>query len=466
MNSTELRTSHEAARLVCLECRRANRWLWSCEHATDWVPSGRVRRLAIYRLPNPYRDPDRLERGERARKDSPGRAEEPYTASVSMSIVARRWLETKDHRGYVRRLAGDTALCPRPGGAERAYLKERGFSIDGEPARKRRETSSSPDRTPEQGDAEGSGSRPSWWARVIHPRWRQHAAAPPDAREHLFQPARADRIQDEFRRWLRAVGALYAAGLRVGLEPRRRRRHEGPRFDPALLPSEARARWELDRALDRLAARQERYSEVLWDSVLAKTGDPGDPEGWNNSDMGWAPRVGVKRASKLLAIETARRHAESVVEAYTFKRTPIEQALDRLTPAIRRLGRYTRGDDAFLATLPQRIAAELAKRAPAAYSWLAEADEDGAGEVPEPVANAIGEVFRDRISGYGPDLDADLKAVIRNQAGDGQRILVALAASQRGFEAARKRERWNKKKCAPTSRQCWQQYLIPRLLAG
>jgi hypothetical protein len=39
--------------------------------------------------------------------------------------------------------------------------------------------------------------------------------------------------------------------------------------------------------------------------------------------MGWAPRVGVKRASKILAIAAARRRAEAAADAYAFKRTPV-----------------------------------------------------------------------------------------------------------------------------------------------
>jgi hypothetical protein len=364
-----------------------------------------------------------------------------FSRPAEMSLAARRGLDTKDHRGRVPRPDSDTACFPRLSNKDRAYLKERAFSRSGEPARKRREAAWSNDR-PDLGDSEDAGTRPSWFARIIHPRWKQHLADP-DTRAYLFQRARARRIQDEFRIALHAIGSLYATGARPRESETRLHAPTAriwPKFNASLLSGKAQKAWALDRVLDQIAARAARYDKEHWNSVLAN-GNAADEQGrYDGVHRGWAPGVGVKRADKLLAIATARRHAEALVEAHAFKRTPIERAFDRLRPAIHQVNRIERrsAPDEYLTTLPQRIAAELARREPAAYTWLAEVDEDGAKEIPARVVKAIGRC--PVVEGYR-SLAADLKAALKGQAGDGQSIITALAKRAYGFQAARRRRR-------------------------
>jgi len=365
---------------------------------------------------------------------------ERFSRPVEMSIAARRWLGTKDHRGRVPRPDSDTACCPPLSDEARAYLKERGFSRSGEPARKRRETALSNDR-PDLGDSENAGTRPSWFGRIIHPRWKQHLAEP-DPRAYLFQRARAQRIQNEFRIALHAVGSLYYSGASLRRPetrlPTRTAKH-WPKFNASLLSGDARKAWALDRALDQMAARAARHDREHWNSVVANV-SAADEQGWyDGAHRGWAPRIGVKRGDKLLAIATARRRVEVAVETHAFPQTATEQALDRLRPVIRRVARLDprASRDEYLATLPHRIADALARREPATYTWLAEVDEDGATEVPARVVKAIARC--PLIENNPRSLSADLQAVLKGRAGDGQRIINALAESAYGFQAARRR---------------------------
>jgi hypothetical protein len=207
------------------------------------------------------------------------------------------------------------------------------------------------------------------------------------------------------------------------------------------LSDDARARWAFERMLDQIADRADRYNE----SVRANYGATDEFGRYDRAHQGWAPRIGVKRADKLLAIATARRHAEAMVEAHAFRRTPIERAFDRLRSKISRVNGIDRrlAPDEYLATLPQRIATELARREPAAYAWLAEADEDGATDIPARVVKAIG--GSPLVACHPRSLAADLKATLRGQAGDGQSIIHALAKKVYGFQAARRREREQRK---------------------
>jgi hypothetical protein len=368
---------------------------------------------------------------------------ERFSRPIELSIAARRWLDTKDHRGRVPRPDSDTACCPPLGEEARAYLRERGFSRSGEPARKRRETALSNDR-PDLGDSENAGTRPSWFGRIIHPRWKQHLAEP-DARSYLFQRARAQRIQNEFRIALHAVGSLYSTGARLHQPEDRLQAPTAkgwPKFNASLLSRDARKAWGLDQALDRIAARAARYNAEHWNSALANVSAADEQGRYDGAHRGWAPRVGAKHADKLLAIATARRRAEVAVEAHAFSQTATEQALDRLKSVIRRVTRLnprSASRDEYLATLPHRIATELARREPAAYTWLAEADEDGATEIPARVVKAIG---RCPLIAYDPrSLAADLTAALKGRAGDRQSIINVLAESAYGFQAARGRRR-------------------------
>jgi hypothetical protein len=185
-------------------------------------------------------------------------------------------------------------------------------------------------------------------------------------------------------------------------------------------------------AVSRWSAGEPLRGEPV-ESVLADDGV--DERHVGTDPSGWASAVGFRKADRLLAHKLARRRVESHLERYLNRhRTPAEEAVSMLAPAIRRAAGAHRGTPQFWTTLPQHLAVDLARRAPQAYAALAELDAEGALDVPKNLTSALERALQ-RLAGVWVKrtLADDLKAVLPRRPGDGLRILEAAAATGNGI---------------------------------
>lgn len=151
-------------------------------------------------------------------------------------------------------------------------------------------------------------------AKLLHPRWRRHLEQPDTKAGYVY-----------LARWARdRAGRLERVhvtddGVTIYMlnrHPDRRlvkdqapKSRKGPRFSPALLAGEARARWEQDNDLQWVQERGRRRLNLGAYADGAKL----DHEG---HDGGWAHHLGVRRADVLLARKRARRRVERDALAY------------------------------------------------------------------------------------------------------------------------------------------------------
>jgi hypothetical protein len=282
---------------------------------------------------------------------------------IIMSPATLRWLDTKDRRGA-------TNSDPITYGRESLeFLSQNGIGRYGEARAKRREIYG-------RENVFDDGTIDAGWAsKVRHPRWKHRLEQHSEAGYRYL------------RRWAHSVQFFRDEWLQKEVAPRLP--NSWRRFNPNkdLLTDEARDRWRLDRELDRAGRRASRSAKNLWESVLADHAvdtrrDGTDPDGWVSA-------VGVKKADRLLAPTLAGRRVESHLERYLNRhRTPTEEAVSILAPAIRRAAGAHQGTPEFWTALPQHLAVDLARRAPQAYAALAELDAEGALDVPKNLASA------------------------------------------------------------------------------
>ena len=414
--------------LVCAVCREVKPWTLSCIHT--FTGSGATDLAGAPSFERPCETPQAAEWSCRARRDVPGpAAEQPahrcrlyasadfralsVTTADAWPIVTppstRRWLDTKDRRGSTK----SDPIHYGPDDLE--FLSKHGIGRRGEARPKRREVAG-------HENVFDDGSIDIGWAsKVRHPRWK----------DRLEKHSEADYRY--LRRWARSVQFHRNEWPQKEPAPRLPKSWRRFRPDEDLLTDEARERWWIDRELYRAGRRASRYAENLWESVLADDGV--DERHVGTDPSGWASAVGVRKADRLLAHKLARRRVESHLERYLNRhRTPAEEAVSMLAPAIRRAAGAHRGTPQFWTTLPQHLAVDLARRAPQAYAALAELDAEGALDVPKNLTSALERALQ-RLAGVWVKrtLADDLKAVLQRRPGDGLRILEAAAATGNGI---------------------------------
>ena len=253
-----------------------------------------------------------------------------------------------------------------------------------------------------------------WSARLRHPRWRQR----------LEQHSKAGYRY--LRRWAR------------DRNPRLERSKGGPkqpanwrRFDPAILTPEGRAKWDGERQLDSWLGDPTRR-----DDEVPITRDKGDLD-----RLAWARKVRVHKADRLLSLKRTRQRAEANVEQYLSRNaTPVEAALKRLGPAVRRtIARpldWTMRKADVQAAMPKHIIVELARREPEAYAVLADIEADGATEIPDFLIDALEGIVERIGRGVGASFPCELRAALRGEPGDGKRVIEAAAACGSGVRTA------------------------------
>jgi len=350
-------------------------------------------------------DPLGLDRSSRAWAAVSGPAELDHNAKPAVvSIASRRWLDTKDRRGR-------TKTEPIAYGAsDFQFLAQYSIARQSETRPKDREV---------HGHQEvfDDGSIDIGWAsKVRHPRWKDRLENHTEASYRYL------------RRWAHSIQLHRNDAREKDRTPRSPKSWR--KFSPNMLSPEARARWSIDRELDRLSRRADQYTTTLWNSILLSTDDGTDR----------TSAVGVKKADRVLALKLAHRRAEATVERFLNRNTtPVDAALQALGPTVRRtIARPLGGrSPEYWTALTRYLTVDLARREPVAYAALAEIEVYGAVEIPQSIVDALERTIqrRGRLGG-GRTFAADLRVVLRGEPGDGQRILEAAAATTSGVRVA------------------------------
>jgi hypothetical protein len=333
------------------------------------------------------------------------------------------------------------------------------------------------------GTDDGAGDEGlAWAARVRHPNWKNRSKAL-DPHEHRFLGRVGARHRREFRLELsearrkrfessparpgrQHLSLASEKGRRAepfriftldGVRLRDRRLRDEklptakgwPRFSSNLLTPEGREKWRLDWWLDRVVRDPSRTEEE--EAPIAR--EQGDLD-----KRGWAPRIGVRKASRILSLKLARERAEANVERYLNRNvSPTAAALAALDRHVRRtiarpIDWHTMTKAQIQVAKPRHLVVSLARRQPKAYAVLAAIDAEGATKIPPGVITAIEREMERLGRGAGPDFAAILHRELRGEPGDGQRMIETAAALSVGVRPETLRKVQRREKRAVTSR--------------